>query len=82
MLGVTLLEKCLGTLVDFLRCEVFLVGGEKPNMPKRVFERTGAVTVRLILQRLDNLCTCIDGLGKQSIHILDVYVKTNRRTAQ
>jgi hypothetical protein len=74
MLGATLLEKCLRTLLDFLRCEVFLVGGEKPNMPKRIFERTGAVTVKLILHR--------DGLGKQSIHILDVYVKANRRTAQ
>ena len=49
-------------------------------MPKRIFQRTCAVTVKLILHRLDDFRARVNGLGKLSIHILHVQMKANRRT--
>jgi hypothetical protein len=40
------------------------VSSEKPNMPKRIFQGTGAVTIKLVLQRSHCLRTGIDGLDK------------------
>lgn len=44
-----LLEHLLGTLADLHFSQILLVGCQEPHMPEWILQRTGAVTVELIL---------------------------------
>lgn len=62
--GAVLLEKSLGASVDFLGAKVFFVSREKPNMAERIFQRTGAVSIKLVLNRSHRLRARAEGLRK------------------
>ena len=74
-----LFEHCLGTQFDFIRQEVFLVRRDEPDMPERVFKRARPVTVKLILDRPDDLRACINCPRKQSIYVAHIHMKANWR---
>jgi hypothetical protein len=78
MLGVSLLEEHFSAPVDFLLRYILLMSGKEPNVPERVFQRTRAITVKLVNHWLDCFCPCINGLSKLSVHILHVYIQRNR----
>ena len=79
--GAALLEHHLGSLLDFIRRKLFLVGCDEPNMPERIFQCACPVTVKLILHRSERLGTGINGPSKYGIYVFHVHMKTNWRAA-
>lgn len=77
--GTALFEHYLGTLLDFVWREIFLVSCNEPDMPERIFQRARPNTVKLILHWSDGLGACINGLGKHRVHVFHVHVKANWR---
>ncbi len=63
---------CLSALPDFIRREIFFMRCNEPDMSERVFQGASPVTIKLILNRLDNLGAGIDGLGEQLVHIIHI----------
>ena len=72
----------LRALIYFFRGQVFPVGQDSPMMPKRICERTEAVSPEHIGDWHGYLATRIHGLLERGVHIGHIEMKGAGSTAQ
>src|SRR5688572_19453272 len=75
-------EHCLDALLHFFGRNVFLVGGDPPEMAEWVFELAGTVSVKLVHHRLALCGAGSHRLFAERVHILDVEMDADRRAAE
>src|SRR5882724_3822562 len=63
----------------FVRRHVFLVSGDAPEMSKRILNETGAISVKLVLDRLEDLGLLCHGLFDDLVTIGHVHVQAHWR---
>ena len=64
--------------VDLGGGEVFLVGGNRPNVAERIDQLPAAISIELVLDRLLNGPASGDGLSEHRVGILDVQHQADR----
>ena len=72
------LLRLLGTFLQFLRGHIFDVSCDAPEMPEWILDETGAVSVELVLDRLQNFRARGDGAFDHFVDIRDVQIQAHR----
>src|SRR5437867_9597058 len=65
----------------FVRRHVFLVSGDAPEMSKGILNEAGAISVKLVLDRLEDLGLLCHCLFDDLVAIGYVHVQAHRRSA-
>src|SRR5882724_949838 len=66
------------TLLHFLRCYVFLMSGNVPDVPKRIYQCTPSVTIKLVFNRPVLFGARGDGLIENRVNVFHIEQDTDR----
>src|SRR6266566_3003583 len=74
-LALLLFHEGLGALLQFLRCDIFLVGGDKPAVAGGIFYAAAAVAVEHVGRLHDGSAAGLDRPLVHAVHVWNIEVK-------